>query len=282
MDNKVIDVSVIIPVYNSFLTLERAIISIASQTYLPKEVIIVDDFSSDRKIIKLLIALKEKYREYFDIKLIFLEKNFGAGTARNKGWKEAIGKYIAFLDSDDAWHPQKLEIQYRFMEKIKNIKFSCHHMLVVDEKKYKFFSDSRVEYNDVEIIPINVRKLLYKHYTNGGTPSVMIKNNIEFKFKDDKRYSEDYLLWLEILFNYNGVLINSCLAATFKKIYGAGGLSGNLWKLEKGELETFNILRKKGYINIGIYFTVLIFSLLKYLRRCFICKVSKIYNIKGM
>ena len=76
MKNTVINVSVIIPVYNSFSTLERAIISIINQTYLPKEVIIVDDYSSDRKIIELLIDLKGKYKEYFDIKLVFLEKNF--------------------------------------------------------------------------------------------------------------------------------------------------------------------------------------------------------------
>lgn len=278
MKNTVINVSVIIPVYNSFSTLERAIISIINQTYLPKEVIIVDDYSSDRKIIELLIDLKGKYKEYFDIKLVFLEKNFGAGTARNKGWEKAVGKYIAFLDSDDAWHYQKLEIQYKFMEQIKNVKFSCHHKVVVDEAEYKFFFNSKVEYNDINIIPINVKRLLYKHYTNGGTSSVMIKNDIELKFQENKRYSEDYLLWLEILFNYNGVLINSCLAATFKEIYGAGGLSNDLWKLEKGELETIKIIKEKGYINYCIYLFSSILSLIKFLRRVIISYLRKCLN----
>lgn len=263
------DVTVVIPCYNSETTIERAIKSVASQTLLPKEIIIVDDCSSNIDSQVVLEAIKDSYTNLLDIKIIYAEKNGGAGTARNLGCNEARCEYIAFLDSDDVWHTKKLEIQYTYMKNHRDVYFTCHHMEIIRDNDACFFSKS-IEVTEKDIIHINPIRYLFKHYPRGGTSSVIIKK-ADLKFENGKRYSEDYLLWLEYCFQYKGILLNVELAAAYKEIYGAGGLSKNLWKLERGEIETYSILKNKGLIGGGIYVSTCVFSLIKFLRRWLIC-----------
>ena len=270
-----VDVSVIIPVYNSDNTINRTVESVVLQTVRPKEIIIVDDFSSSENIRDILVEIRKKYIDRIKIKLLFLEKNVGAGSARNAGWEIATGKYIAFLDSDDVWHPQKLEIQYNFMIQNQEIFLSTHGMTVINDKtKSEYFNKDYISCEQ-EVIQMNPKRLLFKHYSD-GTPCVMIKNNVRYRFLEGKRYSEDYLLWLEILFENKGAFINKNLSAAFKNLYGAGGLSANLLALEKGELETFAVLRGKGYISGFLFVLCKSFSLIKYFRRVMICYLRSI------
>lgn len=108
--------SVIIPCYRCASTIERSVASIASQTMLPAEVILVDDKSNDTTIDKLR-QLKDLYKNDW-IKIISLPVNSGPSVARNTGWDAATQDYIAFLDADDSWHHKKIEIQYNWMKKI--------------------------------------------------------------------------------------------------------------------------------------------------------------------
>lgn len=266
---KYINISVIIPTFNSKKTIERAVNSVVNQTFKSFEIIIVNDCSTDIECKEVLRILANKYNY---IKVMFLEKNSGPSTARNTAWNIAKGKYIAFLDSDDVWHPQKLELQYKFLEKNKEVYFLWHHKKIIKHQQVNGFYNTIAD-DSVDTIIINPIRLLFKHYTNGSTSSVMLRNNVKFRFLDGKKYSEDYLLWLEILFNYKGVLLDTNLAASFKADYGEGGLSSNLWKHEKGELETYKILQKKGYIDIFLRSLASIFSLCKYIRRYFITKI---------
>ena len=98
-------VSVIIPVFNRESTIVNAIYSVLQQTYNNIEVIVVDDCSSDNTASKI--------KNIKDNRLIYerLKKNSGACVARNRGIELATGYYIAFQDSDDYWHPNKLEKQ---------------------------------------------------------------------------------------------------------------------------------------------------------------------------
>ncbi|MCJ8161548.1 glycosyltransferase family 2 protein [Acinetobacter zhairhuonensis] len=104
-------VSVIMPSFNSSLFIEKTINSVLSQNYSDWELIIIDDCSSDNSL-----SVIEKYIHQDNrIKLICLEKNSGAAVARNTGIQQAQGRFIAFLDSDDTWHPDKLNKQVTFM-----------------------------------------------------------------------------------------------------------------------------------------------------------------------
>ena len=97
------DVSVVIPVYNASATLRRAVESVLGQTRPPKQVILVDDGSTD--------DLSEYERQYAGRVEWIRQSNQGAAAARNRGMTQASGRLIAFLDADDYWEPEKLEIQ---------------------------------------------------------------------------------------------------------------------------------------------------------------------------
>jgi glycosyltransferase involved in cell wall biosynthesis len=108
-----VDVSVVIPVYNAERFIAETIDSVLNQSYLDYEIILVDDGSTDRTT-----AICRRYaREYPDKVRFFRQSNSGPGRARNLGIKMAVGRYIAFLDADDLWMPRKLEKQVRYMER---------------------------------------------------------------------------------------------------------------------------------------------------------------------
>jgi len=94
------NISVIIPTYNRYEVLQRALNSVYSQTHKPKEIIVIDDGSTDNtsQIQNLFPQIKYYYQE-----------NSGVSSARNLGIKNSVSEWIAFLDSDDEWHEKKLK-----------------------------------------------------------------------------------------------------------------------------------------------------------------------------
>jgi len=102
------ETSVIIPTYNRRAFLEEAVQSVRAQTYRDFEIIIVDDGSTDDTA-----AFVEANRQH--LKYVYQE-NAGPSAARNTGIARASGRYVTFLDSDDLWHPRKLEVQTAFMQ----------------------------------------------------------------------------------------------------------------------------------------------------------------------
>lgn len=105
------NISVVIPAYNREKTIEMCLDSIVNQTYKPMEIIVVDDCSTDNTVSKV----KEYQCDY--VRVIKCDENHGAQRARNIGIREAKGDWIAFLDSDDEWYPDKLEKQVEAIEK---------------------------------------------------------------------------------------------------------------------------------------------------------------------
>ena len=110
-------ISVIIPTYNRDGVISRAINSVLKQTYQNFEVIIVDDNSPVTDNTACIIS------QYNDDRLFYIkhDKNKGGGGARNTGILAANGEYIAFLDSDDEWLPEKLQLQINLMRQVKDL-----------------------------------------------------------------------------------------------------------------------------------------------------------------
>lgn len=100
-------VSVVIPFYSGLNWLEEALESVNNQTYKNKEVIVINDGSSENT---------EKIFSKYDTAREVKKVNEGPAAARNTGISESKGKYVAFLDSDDIWMPRKLELQVESME----------------------------------------------------------------------------------------------------------------------------------------------------------------------
>ena len=122
-------VSVVIPSYNREGTIARAVNSVLKQTYKNTEVIVIDDCSQDNteNIVK---SIRDSRLKYFRLK-----ENSGACIARNTGIDFAMGNIIAFQDSDDAWHEEKLAKQLRFLHENKYEFISCSYYRVSNRKK---------------------------------------------------------------------------------------------------------------------------------------------------
>lgn len=111
MNNQDILISVVIPTYSRNVTLKNAIESVLAQTYQNFEILVVDDNPPDSEWRKSTQELMKEYEENPKIRYIRNARNLGGAGARNEGIKEAKGEYIAFLDDDDEYLPQKLEKQ---------------------------------------------------------------------------------------------------------------------------------------------------------------------------
>ncbi|MBO5239340.1 MAG: glycosyltransferase family 2 protein [Lachnospiraceae bacterium] len=121
-------VSVIMPTYNCGNFIAETIESVLAQTYQNWEIIIVDDCSNDntKQIVSKFLEVDNR------IKYICLQENSGAAIARTEAMKNANGEYMAFLDSDDLWLPDKLDKQISFM-KLNNYNFTCTAYEQIDE-----------------------------------------------------------------------------------------------------------------------------------------------------
>ncbi|PDT52747.1 MULTISPECIES: glycosyltransferase family 2 protein [Sinorhizobium] len=112
------DVSVVIPNYNRTALLRRALNSVSAQTVRPKEVIVVDDCSDAIHLEAIKLIIKE-FSDDLNIRMLVNETNKGANYSRNRGIFSAIGRFVAFLDSDDIWMPEKLELQLNEISRAK-------------------------------------------------------------------------------------------------------------------------------------------------------------------
>ncbi len=263
-------ITVIIPTYNSASTIERALKSIIVQSLLPREIIIIDDSSLDNTL-EVINAFVKQYSNFLDIRILSTEKNSGAGHSRNIGLTNAKFNMIAFLDSDDTWHPDKLNLQYRFMIANPNCCLSGHLLVLNDLYKNNI---TKQKFNKISFNKISFNKLLFKNYFN--TPTVMMRYN-KVNFPNNQRYSEDYHLWLHTTkyFN-NSYFLNLELASVHKPLYGISGLSNDLTRMYTGEVISLYSLFNNSTCTAKFFISIsILFSSLK-----FFLRVLYIYIIK--
>ena len=180
-------VSVITPTYNSEKFLSDTIDSILGQSYPNLELILIDDASTDNTR-----GIIEKYRKKDPrIDAIFLKENGGSGVARNRGIEKAKGKFLAFVDSDDYWHEDKLRNQLDFMGK------NGHSFTYT---KYAFINESGSIIKRYNIAPnrCNYQRLLIQNCI--GCSTVMINvNELGKEYMPQLRNRQDWALWLKYI-----------------------------------------------------------------------------------
>ena len=178
-------VSIVMPSYNTEKYISQSISSILSQTYKNWELIIVDDYSEDNSV-KAIQSFNDPR-----IRLLQNHKNLGAAISRNIALREAQGKWIAFLDSDDVWLEDKLLKQLRFMKKF-NIAFSCTSYEQIDEKGNLL---NRV----VKTLPrIDYNRLLLDCPVGNSTVMYNVEKMGKFKVPNIRKRNDD-ALWLQML-----------------------------------------------------------------------------------
>lgn len=181
-------ISVIVPVYNLEQYIVDTIESVLRQTYQHFELIVVDDGSTDRTA---------EICESFDepkLKLI-RQKNQGANAARNAGLRAAQGDYIAFLDGDDLWFPEKLAKHIEHLEQSPEVGISYSQSVFIDEA-----GESMGLYQMPKLTDITIRDVLCRNPISNGSCAVLRKEVFEdIKFQDDLDGTEQDFYWDERL-----------------------------------------------------------------------------------
>lgn len=178
-------VSIITPSYNSSRFISQTIESVLNQTYQNWELLIIDDCSPDKANDIIEMYCKKDNR----IKLIKLGQNVGPANARNDGIKQARGKYIAFLDSDDIWLPTKLEKQISFMQE-NDLAVTCSSYHTIDEDGKNI--NTRVVKESFSYID------MLKSNHIGNLTGIYDCEKLDKIYMDDVGH-EDYTLWLKVM-----------------------------------------------------------------------------------
>lgn len=193
-------VSIITPTYNSERFIAETILSVQAQTYQDWEMIIVDDCSTD-KTAEIVASFQEKDSR---IKYFYNSTNKGSALSRNLALQNAKGKWIAFLDSDDLWLPDKLEKQIEFMTK-NNYHFSYTNYCEIDENS----KETGILITGPKVITDN----LMKAYCWPGCLTVMYDaEKVGIIQTVDIKINEEYALWIKIAKKLNCYLLDENLA----------------------------------------------------------------------
>ena len=252
--------------YNAEKTIISVLDSVQNQSFLPHEIIIVNDGSKDQSL-----QIVEKYKEE-NQKItihIFDKKNGGVSSTRNLGMKMAQGDWIALLDSDDVWLPHKLERQKQILEENPHIDFlgTTRNDETIQSILWKKLGN---------LTKISAKNLLIRFVF--VVPTIVFKREILHDvgyFDENQKYAEEGNYFIRIAHKRECYLLNESLVITGggKAHFGESGLSGNILEMEKGELKNIKDSLDLKIINIFEYFLIVLFSLMKYLRRVIIIKL---------
>lgn len=252
-------ISVIIPLYNAEKTILSSLESVKNQCgNYQFEIIVINDGSTD---------CSEEIVNQFKIEnptlniILLNQKNKGVSSARNAGLRIAKGEYIALLDADDIWLPQKTERQLKFLEdKSLEIDFiSCrlnNHKLL-----FPYFSKNN-------LAKVTFRKLLIR---NGiPSPTAIFKRKILENtgfFDDQQKYAEDHNYWLKIAIKNKMYILDESLviAGNGKRTFGVSGLSANLKNMERGFAKTLKEMYDLEKLNFFEFLGLRLFYKAKYI-----------------
>ncbi|MGN8646375.1 glycosyltransferase family 2 protein [Gracilibacillus sp. HCP3S3_G5_1] len=235
-------VSVITPTYNSETYIRETIESVQKQTYPNWEMVIVDDGSTDQTT-----SIIEAYQKEDDrIRLICLEKNQGAAVARNTAIEHAQGRYIAFLDSDDQWLPEKLERQLAFMkEHDYAFTYTGYHRVQTD-------GDGKIKKKEVHMPAEATYKQLLKSCVIGCLTVMLDREQITDIRMSSIRSRQDYALWLNLTRRgYTAYALQEALALYRVR---SNSISSNKVKMAKQNWIVYRQIEKLSFLKSMWYF----------------------------
>lgn len=253
-----VGVSVVIPCYRAAATVARATESVLGQTASPRQILLVEDASGDCT----LAVLRELAARAPDrIEVVAMERNLGVAAARNAGWARAREEHVAFLDADDVWPPWKLALQQGWMKDhpAAALTGASTEMAPADWAERDAPQGWRPR-------RLSLGAMLARNRL--ATSTVMVRRDLGLRFAAGKRYSEDYLLWLEILAQgHEAYLLPVPLAYRFDPGFGGRGLSGDLWAMWQGERDAYRRLARAGHLSAPVLAATQLGSGLRLLRR---------------
>jgi teichuronic acid biosynthesis glycosyltransferase TuaG len=249
-------ISIITAAYNCEAYITQAIRSVQAQTYENWEMLIVDDLSTDKTVSIIQQCCQDDSR----IRLIIPTEKLYAAGARNLATQHAKGDYMAFLDADDLWEPEKLELQHQFMIQ-NNYTFSITSYKKVNslgQKGTRIFAARPL---------IDHHMMLYTNRIGCLTVMYNAKKLGKLYFNPHFLYQEDYILWLDTLKEKCDFAHGLDIPLAYYRVHPTAKSSNKL----KIALYTWNVVYKDHFKwNIFkrlYYFTFYVFNgLIKYLR----------------
>ncbi|MEM6252382.1 MAG: glycosyltransferase [Cyanobacteria bacterium P01_D01_bin.156] len=240
-------ISVIVPVYNGENTIAQTIESVLSQKHSQLELIVINDGSTDKTV-----SIVDSFTDV-RIRLIS-HPNQGTSASRNRGIREAIGQYLAFLDADDLWTSDKLADQLKALENCPEagLAYSWTDQIDTDGKFLRPGLHMSVDNN-----PLN--SLFLRNFIESGS-NALIRSSV-FKtvgnFNEKVKYVEDWEMWLRIAAKYDFVCVPK--PQVFYRIY-PGSMSCNVAQAEKHLMHVMEqalalhpdigpVVRKKAYAD---------------------------------
>jgi len=262
-----VDVSIIMPVYNGSRYLQEALESVLNQTYYNFEFIIINDGSIDDTA-KILEKYKRKDPR---IKIITNTKNIGIAKSLNIGIKISSGKYIARIDSDDIWDSSKLEIQIHYMESYKDIGLLGTSVFPINNngniiKKRRIFNNGKM----LNTSKIKFLMLFRNPYCHS---SIIFKSSLIPKvglYNEDYLFSQDYEYWFRV------VSISDSLILKNKLVYFR--IHNNMTSIKANSSQLYYSYKAK---NSGIlnYYNISYYPFIIYNTFAFLFKIILIYCI---
>jgi teichuronic acid biosynthesis glycosyltransferase TuaG len=240
--NNEIKISVIIPVYNGAETIAQSIDCVLAQSYPPHEIIVVDDASKDNTA--------EVIQSKYEGKIQFIQKltNQGSAGARNKGMDAATGDYIAFLDSGDVWHNDKLMLLSTLLSSQPAIK------IFYDTYTYEQIANKPLPENIV------VYKLPFVKLLSGNVilpSSLVMENNKAFRFATDMPYMSSYDLCLKVGYKRKIYFIKIPVTQIRRQ------QNKSKWDMCKGEMKAYTRLLRLNPLFAGLLPFLLLSSIVK-------------------
>lgn len=208
--------------------LKRAVDSVMKQTYSNIEVIVVNDAPEDEKLSDEIREMLNGYDK--EIQYLVSEKSMGPCGARNLGLKQAKGEYVAFLDDDDEWLPQKLEVQFKRIKEKNVALVYCSHYSISDKGKIRLIEEPLA----MEGIHNNAFESLLRCNFIGSTSYPLLRTKILEEvggFNEDIESSQDHELWLRIAQEHAVFYVKEPLVRLYS---GGDSISRNKSKVLQG------------------------------------------------
>ena len=263
-------VSVVIPMFNAEKTITDTLDSVKNQTYIAciKEIFVIDDGSVDNSA----QCVASYMRCNPELPIIYMkQENTGVSSARNHGIRLATSKWIALLDSDDAWHSDKLEKQIEAVTRQPEIVFlGTGHLDKPFVRKGKVIQ---------ELYKADLFDLFWSFFP--VTPSVLFRRDaVETVgyFDEAQLYCEDMNYYMRFVVHCNYYYLPEKLVDIDlgKSFHGETGLTSNLQGMHQGEMKNLRELRDGKYVSLGFYVFFYFFLTLKYWRRLILHKITSL------
>lgn len=250
-------ISVIVPIYNASSKIVAVLDSVLNQSFRVFEIILINDCSKDDTL-KVLERYVNKNQD-FNFRIFDLKENRGVSFCRNLGWDNTNGDYVAFLDSDDYWNKNKLEVIVNAI-KLSDADLIGHNY----NEKYLSLKEYFI-FNPRILQEISFYKLLLRNKFQ--TSCVILKKSLKERFDESISHSEDYELFLRLSAKkYNVYFYNESLTYLGRPQLSKGGLSEKKIKMRIGEIKAYRsglIIRKLNFLLPVMMFYSLLKSLIK-------------------